>query len=72
MPLNHELSPILSRIPAWAGEENIQVERIAGLTNTNYRIEVNGERFVLRISRENTAHLIQYLPYFRLGVLTIL
>jgi thiamine kinase-like enzyme len=37
--------------------ENIQVERIAGLTNTNYRVDVNGERFVLRVSGENTVHL---------------
>src|SRR5512147_1637151 len=57
MPLNRELSSILSRIPAWAGVENIQVERIAGLTNTNYRLEVNGERFVLRVSGENTERL---------------
>jgi len=57
MPLNSKLSSILSRIPAWAGAENIQVERIAGLTNTNYRVEVNGERFVLRVSGENTQRL---------------
>lgn len=57
MPLNSELSAIITRIPAWAGVENIQVERIAGLTNTNYRVEVNSERFVLRVSGQNTQHL---------------
>ncbi len=57
MPLNSDLNAIISRIPDWAGVENLQVERIAGLTNTNYRVEVNGERFVLRVSGENTQRL---------------
>jgi thiamine kinase-like enzyme len=52
-----QLRSILSRIPAWAGAENLQVERIAGLTNSNYRITVNGERFVLRVSGKNTQRL---------------
>lgn len=48
---------IIARIPAWQGLENIQVEQIAGLTNSNYRVTVNGERFVLRVSGQNTARL---------------
>ena len=48
---------IITRIPAWQGLENIQVEQIAGLTNSNYRVTVNGERFVLRVSGQNTALL---------------
>lgn len=48
---------IIARIPAWQGCENIQAERIAGLTNSNYRVTVNGERFVLRLSGQNTARL---------------
>jgi len=50
----NELTPIINRIPAWAGVDDIQVERIAGLTNRNYRVTVNDERFVLRVSGKNT------------------
>jgi thiamine kinase-like enzyme len=55
--MNNELTAIIARIPAWAGADHLQVERIAGLTNTNYRITVNGECFVLRVSGKNTQHL---------------
>ena len=54
---NNELTSIIARIPAWAEAEHIQAERIAGLTNANYRITVDGERFVLRVSGKNTQHL---------------
>jgi thiamine kinase-like enzyme len=57
MPINNDLTTILARIPDWAGVEHLQVERIAGLTNTNYRITINGERFVLRVSGKNTQRL---------------
>jgi len=53
----NELTPIINRIPAWAGVEDIQVERIAGLTNSNYRVTVKDERFVLRVSGKNTQSL---------------
>jgi thiamine kinase-like enzyme len=51
---------IIARIPAWQNArdaQNAQVEQISGLTNTNYRITVDGERFVLRVSGQNTARL---------------
>ena len=48
---------IIARIPAWRDIQNLQVERIAGLTNANYRITAAGEQFVLRISGPNTQHL---------------
>ncbi|MBN2146657.1 MAG: phosphotransferase family protein [Anaerolineales bacterium] len=51
------LEPILMRIPGWAGAESLRIERIAGLTNTNYRISLDGEDFVLRVSGENTQRL---------------
>lgn len=57
MPVNNECSPIIARIPAWASVENIQLERIAGLTNTNFRVTVNGESFVLRVSGKNIEKL---------------
>jgi len=53
----NDISRIIARVPAWAGARDIQVERIAGLTNANYRITVNGERYVLRVSGQNTGRL---------------
>ena len=52
-----EVRQIISRVPAWEGVKEVQIERIAGLTNTNYRITVNGEHFVLRLSGQNTERL---------------
>ena len=52
-----DLEAIFSRVPAWQGQRDIQVERIAGLTNTNYRVCVAGQCYVLRISGQNTARL---------------
>ncbi len=48
---------IIARMPIWQGMRDIQVEPIAGLTNRNYRVTVGGERFVLRVSGQNTARL---------------
>lgn len=48
---------IISRIPEWGDTKDIQIERIAGLTNANYRITKNGERFILRVSGLNTDQL---------------
>lgn len=52
-----EIDQILARVPAWKEAQNIQVTRIEGLTNANYRVHVDGERFVLRISGKNTERL---------------
>ena len=52
-----EISQIITRIPAWRTAGEIQVERIAGLTNANYRVCVDGEGYVLRLSGKNTARL---------------
>jgi hypothetical protein len=55
------VQPIIARlrslIPAWQSAQNIQAERIAGLMNANYRLTVDGERFVLRVSGQNTERL---------------
>lgn len=48
---------ILDRVPGFSQARDIQAERIAGLTNSNYRIIVDGECFVLRVSGQNTARL---------------
>lgn len=55
--MNEHLASIISRIPAWTGANHIQVKRIAGLTNANYCVTVDGERYVLRVSGENAQRL---------------
>lgn len=52
-----EIAEIIGRIPDWAAVQDVQVERLAGLTNTNYAVTVDGERFVLRVSGPNAARL---------------
>ena len=52
-----EISQVITQIPAWRTAREIQVERIAGLTNANYRVNVDGEQYVLRLSGKNTARL---------------
>lgn len=56
-PTMKTIHDIISRIPEWRDTKDIQVERIAGLTNANYRITKNSERFVLRVSGLNTEQL---------------
>jgi thiamine kinase-like enzyme len=52
-----EPNQIIARIPGWTEAGDLQIERIAGLTNTNYRVTVNGERYVLRVSGQNASRL---------------
>ena len=52
-----EICQVINRIPAWRTACEIQVERIAGLTNANYRLSLDGERYVLRLSGKNTERL---------------
>lgn len=52
-----ELQAIAARVPEWRRARKIEFERIAGLTNANYRIKVDGECFVLRVSGQNTEKL---------------
>jgi thiamine kinase-like enzyme len=55
--MDKTIKDILDRVPGWSQARDIQAERIAGLTNANYCITVDGERFVLRVSGLNTARL---------------
>lgn len=48
---------IIERVPVWQNAAQIEVARITGLTNSNYRVTVDGERFVLRVSGQNAARL---------------
>ena len=62
--MNPTIQSIIAQIPAWsqarigAAARRITVEpRKGGLTNANYLLTVDGERFVLRLSGDNTAQL---------------
>ena len=46
--------PRLSRVAA----SQVQIERLAGLTNRNYKVAIGNERFVLRIPGEGTSEYI--------------
>lgn len=48
---------IIERVPAWQGAAQVDITRIAGLTNSNYRVTVDGENFFVRVSGSNTARL---------------
>ena len=47
----------VARIPYPPGYAKQTTERIAGLTNANYKVTVDGEPFVLRLSGQNTQRL---------------
>src|SRR5262249_26790993 len=54
-----EVREKLSRIPRFAGGvPDVGIERLAGLTNRNYKITFGDERFVLRIPGEGTSEYI--------------
>jgi thiamine kinase-like enzyme len=48
------LAEAIARVPAWVGKETRATPLSGGITNQNYRMEVEGESFVLRISGDAT------------------
>jgi thiamine kinase-like enzyme len=49
------LEEAIARVPHWAGSSGLKATPLAGgITNTNFRIDVNGESFVLRIAGADT------------------
>jgi thiamine kinase-like enzyme len=49
------LEEALARVPQWAGASDLKATPLGGgITNFNYRIDVGGESFVLRISGADT------------------
>ena len=52
------IGQVIAAVPAWAGR-SVVAERIqAGLTNTNYRVEVDGTPFFVRIPGAATELLV--------------
>jgi thiamine kinase-like enzyme len=57
--MSADLSPFLARVPELRGIDPFACTRLGGLTNRNYRIEVNhDDRYVLRIPGEGTSEYI--------------
>ena len=55
--MHSQVEEVITKIPAWKDADNLQVEPLAGLNNTNYLVTVNGDRYVLRVSGQNTVQL---------------
>ena len=51
------LEDAITRVPQWRNKNVITTELSGGITNKNYRIDVDGELFVLRLGGANTEHL---------------
>jgi len=53
-----DLTDVIARIPEWQAAKSLTVvDQPGGKTNRNFLVTVDGERFVLRVSGENTAPL---------------
>jgi len=49
------LADALARVPQWVGASNLKATPLGGgITNSNFRVDVGGEAFVLRIAGEDT------------------
>ena len=55
-----EVHAKLARVPRFSqvAASQVQIERLAGLTNRNYKVAIGDERFVLRIPGEGTSDYI--------------
>lgn len=55
--MNADVAKFIPQIPGWAEADDLEIKPIAGLTNSNYLVTVNNERYVLRVSGSNSALL---------------
>lgn len=55
--MEQRIQHILERIPGWSGRDLVVAPLTGGITNQNYRVDVGGESFVLRIGGQGT-HLL--------------
>ncbi|MBI5349302.1 MAG: phosphotransferase family protein, partial [Chloroflexi bacterium] len=51
------LQDALARVPQWRNKKISTTALSGGITNKNYRVEVDGESFVIRLGGANTEHL---------------
>src|SRR5947207_6449120 len=52
--MDQRIEHILGQIPGWSGSEVLVTPLVGGITNQNYRVDVGGETFVLRIGGKGT------------------
>lgn len=52
--MEQRIEHILEQIPGWSGKELVVAPLLGGITNQNYRVDVAGETFVLRIGGKGT------------------
>src|SRR5690242_14231180 len=55
--MSPRVAQILAQIPAWKDAKIVVTPLVGGITNQNYRLDVEGESFVLRIGGKGT-HLL--------------
>src|SRR6059058_3178199 len=55
--MDQHIERILSQIPGWREADAVVSPLVGGITNQNYRVDIGGETFVLRIAGKGT-HLL--------------
>src|SRR6266849_9211460 len=52
--MDQRIEHILGQIPGWSGSDALVTPLAGGITNQNYRVDIGGETFVLRIGGKGT------------------
>lgn len=55
--MDQQIERILSQVPGWSAADAVVTPLVGGITNQNYRVDITGESFVLRIGGKGT-HLL--------------
>jgi thiamine kinase-like enzyme len=55
--MDQQIERILSQVPGWSAADAVVTPLLGGITNQNYRVDIAGETFVLRIGGKGT-HLL--------------
>src|SRR5438309_11518614 len=55
--MDSHIERVLSQVPGWNAAEALVTPLLGGITNQNYRVDIAGETFVLRIGGRGT-HLL--------------
>jgi len=55
--MDQHIERILSQVPGWSGADAVVTPLLGGITNQNYRVDIAGETFVLRVGGKGT-HLL--------------
>src|SRR5205809_2498343 len=52
--MDERVEHILEQIPGWSGKDLVVAPLLGGITNQNYRVDIAGETFVLRVGGKGT------------------